>query len=183
MNQRRLVQEVWDKGIIHRMLGIKPSTLVSDPEPASKHRSSFKRTREGEDSVRSAWEEADAGLDADGPHNKEPEEELSRYDIDSRQQPPRKRKRVDAKMDEHIYISDDDDEEDEYVEKVDGDLPSPPARIDGSVEEPDAKQLSDEENEYDIGDSDEDDDANPTLSQKARRTRSYWLSKGVDVDG
>ena len=70
MNQRKLVQEVWDKGIIHRMLGINPSTLVSDPEPASKHRSSSKRTREGEDSVRSAWEEADAGLDADGPHNK-----------------------------------------------------------------------------------------------------------------
>ena len=173
INQRRLVQEVYDKRVLHRMLGMEPGIVVSSR--LSEKRFSGKDTREAADSVKAAWEEADNSFDANYRHVAEPEEE-GRYGIDSRL-PPRKRRRLDNKMDAHVYISDDDDDDDDDPEVDDAALLVHTAgdSDNGSAVVPDG---SEEEDAYDLGDVDEDADSK---HERVRRTRSYWLSKGIGV--
>ncbi|TFK46660.1 Nucleotidyltransferase, partial [Heliocybe sulcata] len=121
VNHRRLVQEVFDKGVLHRMLGISPNApLKSDlhvsrsPSPPAKRksppRSLLSRIHESA-SVTSAWGEADMEVSAasDGSVGEEEGQE-SRYDIDKRQ-PPRKRRRTGTARDAHTTYFTTDEED------------------------------------------------------------------------
>ncbi|KAL6301856.1 hypothetical protein BKA93DRAFT_796171 [Sparassis latifolia] len=159
INHRRLVQEVYDCGVLHRMLGLTPqATLapkVSRPEPNGKSRASQK------ESVQTAWEEADMELESDEERDGKVSDEDSRYDIDNRVQPPKKRQRVGKQQDMHtVYTTDEEDEDGEILD--DGE--------DG---------LSREELEYDLSGLQEDEVGRKLEAQERRR--SYWISKGLDV--
>lgn len=176
INQRRLVQEVYDQRTMHRLLGVEPVVPTVASVPSSDKHGGAKRSREGAESVKSAWEEADMDLGPD--HEKRPDhEEESRYDIETRQ-PPKKRRRKGTKIDTHIYISDDeDDERDEDGEDA---AVVVHTAADSGDERGVVATLSElEEEAYDTGGSDEEGAAPESKAEKKQRTRSFWLSKGM----
>ena len=110
------MQELYDSKVLHRMLGIDPTAEVrlmsSGPSMTGTN-----RIRAAKQSVQSAWEHADADSDATHRRDAEPEVDVeveeSRYGIDKRQ-PPSKRRRVGAEIDMHtVYTTDDDESEDD----------------------------------------------------------------------
>ena len=172
INHRRVVQEVYDRQVLHRMLGVTPRTsmTVNDvPNGGS-------RTAEAA-SVASAWSVADMVLET---ADEESEVEIieSRYDIESRKAPPKKRRRLGTRADEditlHTVYTTDEDEDASVTHHTRGDI--------------DADRISEEENEYDLSALDADhhqSGGGPDKTEAANR-RSYWLSKamsrGVDSD-
>jgi len=123
INRRKLVYEVFYKGIFHGMLGIPRPT----DSPLLVNGKSSKRI--SEESVRSAWE----GIDGDhsseegdiGPwryHYDDDDDDESRYT----RQPARKRRKIDTEADYHTVYTTDEDEEGEEGSYVD-----PRSRPDG----------------------------------------------------
>ncbi|TFY55297.1 hypothetical protein EVJ58_g8335 [Rhodofomes roseus] len=110
INHRRLVQDVFDRRVLHRMLGITPRADVVPevPQAASNGKSNAKHKA----SVQTAWEEADIAPASDK-SAAEDEEEESRYRIDDRREPPRKRRRLGRESAIHtVFTTDDEDAED-----------------------------------------------------------------------
>ncbi|OCH93830.1 hypothetical protein OBBRIDRAFT_855761 [Obba rivulosa] len=157
INHRRMVQEVYDKGVLHRMLGVTPQAsllqrLSSSEQPA--------RSRAEElESVRSAWGEADVDVASGDEGGAAHEEEESRYGIDARRQPPKKRRRMGRRSDTHTVFTTDDDDGDEEMVRV----------HDDGLSEEEEYELSALGGEGDGGRKD--------------RKRSYWLSKALAMNG
>ncbi|OJT08695.1 Poly(A) RNA polymerase cid14 [Trametes pubescens] len=108
INHRRVVQEVYDRQILHRMLGITPKTLAPKVEVGGASRAA------GEASVKSAWGEADMEPETEDEEGRPEDAVESRYEIDSKRQPPKKRRRTGARADkdvaaETVYTTDDED--------------------------------------------------------------------------
>lgn len=152
--------ELYDEGVLHSILGVKPlPTIVkhvqTDEKIRHKPNSSSKRQ-----AVEDTWEQ---NRDYDEysqsrHHHRVADEDGGRYDIG--RQSPRKRRRTGRARDHNdhpvVFVDDDDEEERRmYADDPEG-------------------------GEYD---SDEGDfDRYPSYSEKSRndrRTRSYWLSKGI----
>ncbi|KZT70088.1 hypothetical protein DAEQUDRAFT_810830 [Daedalea quercina L-15889] len=152
INHRRLVQEVFDRRVLHRMLGITPRkeiVLDSPPAPLNGKSSAAQKA-----SVQTAWEEADMALAFDK-NAAEDEEDESRYQIDGRQEPPRKRRRLGRESDMHtVFTTDDEDAEDvqDYSLHV--------------VDEPEDSVSATK-------------DMRPVSRGDASSKRDYWLSKGL----
>lgn len=131
--------------------------------------------------MQSAWEHDDAEPDSPRKREAEPEEEESRYGIDKRQ-PPTKRRRMGTQMDAHtVYTTDEDDEDEDEDDDEDGN---------GDGDEPEEGELL----VHTVGDSDSetarhedeyDTSIAETKESRAERRRSYWLSKsggGIDLE-
>jgi len=117
INHRRVVQEVYDKGVLHRLAGVAPRATVA---PDVSHLSGTARSQgDGASIVESAWEPTERSRESDDEgHGERPgsitkarslevidvdaEEEESRYDI------PRKKRRI--SKDEVIVIGSDSEE-------------------------------------------------------------------------
>ena len=149
-----MVQEVYDSQVLHRMLGVTPTASLTGKVVDNVNVTS--RTAEAK-SVETAWGEADMFFDT---HNgSEEEEEIeSRYDIESRR-PPAKRRRTGTQADVHTVYTTDEDEDTFSISHQRGDE-------DG---------ISEEEGEYDLSVSDAE---RPGRAEAASR-RSYWLSKAM----
>ena len=188
------MQEVYDSRVLHRMLGVQPAVPViidakqpkDDEKPRGDSNKPMSETRshEAKESVKSAWKETEAEQSFDHSMTQhEDDEEESRYGIanvrDSQQgQPPPKRRRTGKSRDEHtIYTSDASEDSDG---QPDEDASTSPIVHLGDIEPEDYDahvQTSEEEAEYDIDDRLE----KSAGSEKRQRTRSFWLSKGVEM--
>ena len=165
INHRRVVQEVYDRQVLHRMLGVTPKASLTDEDAVQ----GVSRTA-GAASVEAAWGAADTTLDAADSIGSEDEMVESRYEIESRKQPPKKRRRVGTRADEDItlhtvYTTDEDEEEHSTTHQPRGDE-------DG---------VTDEEKEYDLSalDADHHDPGGGPGRTEAANRRSYWLSKAM----
>ncbi|CAL1705450.1 unnamed protein product [Somion occarium] len=193
INHRKLVQEVYDSQVLHRMLGVEPTIPVTEEvkRPNGNNKSSSSRckpmsqtrSREAQESVKSAWNESDVdhSFDHSAAHASDEEEE-SRYGIanvrEPHSQPPIKRRRTGKPEDEHTVFTSDASEEE--VDELDPDPdPEPSVHLNVGTDDYDAHAVSEEESEYDV-DGDEGEIKGPA-SEKRERTRSFWLSKGVDM--
>ncbi|KAF5358558.1 hypothetical protein D9756_001196 [Leucocoprinus leucothites] len=123
INHRRLVQEVYDKRVLHNILGVTPRAQViiqDQPPEAELEQSHKKRPRSPGSSPSktkySVWKDLE-GRDASTTHetrelshrNNHDPEESGKYDIGK--QPPRKRRRKGKEEDKHtVFIADDDDD-------------------------------------------------------------------------
>jgi non-canonical poly(A) RNA polymerase PAPD5/7 len=151
------------------MLGVEPRSTVNSSFTDAQREATTK-ARAAKDSVDSAWKQADSEPDTTRKREAVEEVEESRYGIDKRQ-PPAKRRRVGTQVDAHtVYTTDEDD--DSEVEE-------------GEADEMDGEELvvhmgsgthsetGKEEAEYDTS----------LRKDKAERKslRSYWLSKAVDL--
>ncbi|KAF7799612.1 hypothetical protein EIP86_010850 [Pleurotus ostreatoroseus] len=177
INQRRLVQEVYDQRVLHRILGVEPTVPTVSSGPFTDKRNGRKRSREGAESVKSAWEEADMELSTSDDDKRSANEEESRYDIETRL-PPKKRMRKGTKIDTHIYISDDDDD------AGDGDVDDTALVVHTLQDSDDDRAVvadndSEQEAAYDTGGSDGEAAAPDGRAERKQRTRSFWLSKGI----
>ncbi|KAG6888367.1 hypothetical protein C0992_008669 [Termitomyces sp. T32_za158] len=163
INHRKLVQEVYDKRVLHNLLNVQAQPVVvngSTPKGNGTAKPSSTSTGEAANSVKSAWAEAD-NEDVNShkrQHNAtDEEEEEGRYRI-GRQQPPTKRRRTGSRKDAHITfttdeetLSEDEKEDLHYesdIEIIEGKATRPPSSRD---------------------------------SEKADKRRSYWLSKAIGI--
>ncbi|KAI0636561.1 hypothetical protein C8Q77DRAFT_1154490 [Trametes polyzona] len=169
INHRRVVQEVYDRQVLHRMLGITPKAALA-PATATDQAA----RAEGEASVKSAWGEADMDLQGSSDtelHASSDDAVESRYDIDRRRQPPKKRRRTGARADKDVtaptvYTTDDDDPYDDMYSRATQALA------------PSGDGISEEEREYDLSGLDKGKE----VSSAAATRRSYWLSKTTAGD-
>ncbi|KIM48612.1 hypothetical protein M413DRAFT_82359 [Hebeloma cylindrosporum] len=171
INHRKLVQELYDRRTLHKIVGARPlpvvvksSDEISFRKPAERESSSSKS--KASRAVESVWDTEDASHDFDHEeyysrrhrHRPAADEERGRYDIG--QQPSKKRRKTGRESDAHtvVFVDDDDDEEERRADEM-------------------------EDGEYMSLDSESDDDRRPKLSRrssaKSDHRRSYWLSKGI----
>lgn len=159
------------------MTGVAPVISAKPSNPLSSHGDSQTagRSREANDSVRTAWEAADTDMESGDEQvsrvSREEEQEESRYDIRDKKLPPKKRRRIGTEKDMHtVYTSDED--EDEWPGMGGGrESLIVHAAIEQSSEESDEDSVEAEEAEYDVGGDDK--------RERATSRRSYWLSKGA----
>lgn len=160
INHRRVVQEVYDRQILHRTLGLAPQPSLSVKGTSDR----ASRTREA-DSVEDAHAWGEADMETESPDESEAGAEVeSRYDIESRKQPPKKRRRTGTRADEDITLHTmytTDEEEDGY--QTGGHQPRDAA--DG---------ITEEEEEYAVSVL---DGADQERGGGKAEKRSYWLSK------
>ncbi|PIL24355.1 hypothetical protein GSI_14108 [Ganoderma sinense ZZ0214-1] len=161
INHRRVVQEVYDRQILHRMLGLVPQPPLSTQDATSGRASRTVEAESVEDAH--AWGEADMDTSDDSESEAQAMAE-SRYDIDNRKQPPKKRRRTGTRADEDITqtVYTTDEEEDGYLATH-----QPHDSADG---------ITEEEEEYAVSAVDGTDQERG--GGKAEK-RSYWLSKGM----
>jgi non-canonical poly(A) RNA polymerase PAPD5/7 len=173
INHRRLVQEVYDKGVLHRLVGVKPAAGPS-PQPSS---AKYPETA----GVAAVWEAADDSESL-------PSESDSTA---TRQKRPRKRKhsRQEATNDRDAA----DEDESRYAIVRDGAGPPAKRRRTGQAADAHTVFTTDEDEEYALADDTGDTSGSAEegeVDEKAARTggagerssrerRSYWLSKGV----
>ncbi|KAI0647467.1 hypothetical protein C8Q79DRAFT_907770 [Trametes meyenii] len=173
INHRRLVQEVYDRQVLHRMLGITPKTLsLATPKPEPNGKKSSRAAEKA--SIKSAWGEADMEPETEDETEDARDAVESRYEIDSRRQPPKKRRRTGTRTGQDVtvptvYTTDDEDPYDDY---------SFNRQEDG---------ISEEEREYDLsalGEGQTSSARSGPSSTATANKRSYWLSKATagDVD-
>ncbi|KAG6829240.1 hypothetical protein H0H87_012200 [Tephrocybe sp. NHM501043] len=168
INHRKLVQELYDKRILHNLLGVKPQLPITSangtapksngPKPPSSHSQTAAAS-----SIKSAWQEADREPDSPRKrrHDLDDDEEQGRYTI-GRQQPPSKRQKTGSRKDAHVTFMTDEDESQSEDEKEDLQYGS---EIE-IIERPTSTRST---SSKDI--------------EKADNRRSYWLSKGVGIEG
>lgn len=173
INHRRLVQEVYDKGTLHHLVGISPKKDVPSNNGSSNgvqsHLTRAQRSNEAR-SVQTAWGEADMDLnskDEYGPDVHYRDESDSKYDIDTIR-PSRKRQRTGKSQDMHtVFMTDDDDDDEHHITPL--------------VQE---DSFDEEEREYD---SDNGKGSERTKDQNrvaaAEKRRAYWASKGLSGGG
>lgn len=150
INHRKLVQELYDRQIIHRIAGVAPlCRSPPPPEPSASHIV-----------AKAKHDEPDSDREDDYRGHGQPpaDDEGGRYAIE--RQPPRKRRRTERSEAEHsVYFVDDDDD-------TEG-----------------ARQDEIEDGEYLSDASVEERRSMRTDSSKNEKTRSYWLSKGLGMEG
>ena len=181
INRRKLVQEVYDRRTLHRILNVDSrSSVVIDliGEPAQVNGSGAN----GSSSVQAAWKARDHSDDESHqplpfpsqPHPREviDVDEESRYEI-----PPKKRRRLDMTADAHtMFTTDDDGEGDEddgvVIHTIEDDT-------DDSIEYEEAEYalLSDESEEGEVRSGSKAKFANG-LSEARDKRRAYWAAKG-----
>ena len=160
INHRRLVGEVYDKGVLHHILGIKPKAKVVTKELYGElHQNKrLKSLPTRSENKYSPWK--DMGGDTSMTHdmcdlshsNDHDPEESGRYDI--RKQLPKKRRRKGREEDKHtVFIVDDED---------------------GNGSDPRSMDVA-EAKEYAI--NDELRLGQSKSSADTHTKRSYWLSK------
>ncbi|KAI0672801.1 hypothetical protein C8Q78DRAFT_970483 [Trametes maxima] len=172
INHRRLVQEVYDRQVLHRMLGITPKASLATSKAEPSGRKSSRAAEEA--SVKSAWGEADMEPETEDEAEDPGDAVESRYEIDSRRQPPKKRRRMRTRTDQDVtvptvYTTDDEDPYDDYSFSRPGD------------------GISEEEREYDLSVLDEGQTGSARSGPSGAATankRLYWSSKAMagDVD-
>ncbi|KAG6885875.1 hypothetical protein C0993_008394 [Termitomyces sp. T159_Od127] len=143
INHRKLVQEVYDKRVLHNLLNLQAKPVVvngSVPERNGVAKLLSMSTGEAAYSVKSAWAEADNedAYSHKRRHDAVDEEEEGRYRI-GRQQPP-KRQRTGGRKDAHITfttdeetLSEDEKEDLHYgsdIEIIEGPSTRPPSSRD-----------------------------------------------------
>lgn len=166
------MQELYDRRTLHSLLGLKSQPSIvngggarSDISGSGKPSSSSAR---GAESVRSAWREAEPGVEdveyhrsrrrRSGPHDGE--EEDGRYSI-NKQQPPTKRRKIGKSLGTHTVFTT-DEEEDGLISMVDS--------------------LDEEEGEYaSASDDGRRMSGGPRDPGKVGKHRSYWLSKAIGI--
>ncbi|KAF8077561.1 hypothetical protein FPV67DRAFT_1684010, partial [Lyophyllum atratum] len=166
INHRKLVQELYDKRVLHNLLGVKPQPVIGNcndlkilgASNGSAKPPSSSNSREAK-SVKTAWQEADVEHE-DGHHKRHrevdlDEDEEGRYSI-GRQQPPKKRRRKGNLTDTHTVFTTDDDDDHSVISEDD---------------EEEAHYASD------VGSSRSRRDP-----EKTDKRRSYWLSKAIGID-
>ena len=165
INHRRVVQEVYDRQILHRMLGLVPQPPLSVKDTTSGRASRKAEAESVEDAH--AWGEADMETSNDSQSEVEAAAE-SRYDIESRKQPPKKRRRTGTRADENITLHTvyTTDEEDGYL------AGHQPRDADDGITE--------EEEEYAVSAL---DGADQERGGGKAEKRSYWLSKAMARGG
>ncbi|KXN91438.1 Poly(A) RNA polymerase cid14 [Leucoagaricus sp. SymC.cos] len=173
INHRRLVKEVYDKRVLHNIMGVKPRAQVIiqeqpvEPErdsqnqqkrprsphsPPAKEKYSLWRVMEGSDTSVSHE------IRGTSHRNDHDPEESGKYDIGK--QPPRKRRRKDREENKHtVFIADDEDGTDDSASNV-------------STDEAEAR-------EYAV--NGEVKPGKPLSNADTEKKRNYWLSKGVGL--
>ncbi|TFK36381.1 hypothetical protein BDQ12DRAFT_699647 [Crucibulum laeve] len=187
INHRKLVQEVYDKRTLHRILNVQPLLIVmnsttnkpspqTSPQTNDKASSSSTNTHKSR-GVESAWQAADDSIDYDDDPQEQQhtrfaqddgdDEESGRYNIG--RQPPKKRRRTGRQDDYHTvtFLPDEDDEDEK--------------------EETEAYAYGDID--YTRGDDHKGSSGSRRDPEGDSRRRSYWLSKatgpglgGVELD-
>lgn len=165
MNHRKLVQELYDKRVLHNLLGLKPSPTVvkhydgGTNSIGSRRPSSPGLSQEAMSAGRSARHKAEVGVESDEEylptrHRQVAEDQdEGRYDIGRRRQAPRKYRKIEKAQDSHTAAFTTDDDEYERISVRHGSVDS-----------------LDEEVHY--------DDESPSRRRSERR-RSFWLSKAM----
>ncbi|KAH9952027.1 hypothetical protein B0H21DRAFT_10348 [Amylocystis lapponica] len=177
INHRRVVQEVYERKTMHRILGLTPQATIALNGSQPK-RNAKSRTAEQE-SIKSAWEEADmdlaSGSDHEGHAGDPLDEDEGRYGIDRRRKPPRKRRDTRNRQDPlPVYTTDEDDvDPPKYTTDKD--------EVDGTIAGYD-HSISEEELAYALSAGEdgkaEDLHTSATTRKADESRRSYWLSKG-----
>ncbi|KAK1222953.1 hypothetical protein PQX77_014189 [Marasmius sp. AFHP31] len=186
INQRRVVQEVYDQRVLHKMLGVDPRpvvvTMTMDGDGGGQVQGttggSRNRKRNGSSEGRrtvakevwsvSSGEDSDDGNDVvylgskrkdqeDGELQEDEEEDGGRYDIGAAKPPPAKRQKTGKEV--PVYFVDDGDSDGGSEED----------------EDEDDSVVLDEEAEYDLEEREKPADKD--------KRRSYWLSKGIGIGG
>ncbi|KAJ3807269.1 hypothetical protein F5876DRAFT_48398, partial [Lentinula aff. lateritia] len=199
INHRRVVQEVYDRRILHKLLNVKPRIIVvtDDPETKAPAMSNGRHTSQILAKAEpGATNENPIDLEDDERSGSDSEDDSGKYGISGRQ-PPKKRMKTGGEMDMHtlvtIYTTDDDD--------GDGNDTNSESELDSVAEE---------EAEYDVDVIDVDAGMHVDMGKDAvvsepdsmltkaesklrsnggnEKKRSYWLSKGivsgnVDIEG
>ena len=116
INHRRLVGEVYNKGVLHNILGVKPKAqvVVKELDGESYRDKHSKSPSLGLKNKYSPWKDlggGDASLTQDisdlSHRNNHDPDESAKYDIGK--QPPKKRKRMGREEDKHaVFIVDDE---------------------------------------------------------------------------
>lgn len=182
------MQEVYDKGTLHRLLGLgQPKPLVNGHSNGAGPSSGSARLVASA-SVLSAWGEADMDVSSDegaradpGPGRRRPrhsDESDSRYDVGA---PARKRRRTGKPQDAHTVFT--TDEEDELDERARAPRRARVAET-ASAKFVDEDSLDEEELAYDSDVQLVDPEAKGMQSTvNSERRRAFWASKGLnDVD-
>ncbi|TFY80031.1 hypothetical protein EWM64_g3977 [Hericium alpestre] len=193
INRRRLIQEIYDKRVLHRLLGVSPKATVVHDRSSANGSSTSRKNGASASGVQSVWEKADGlregrslfGLQSPSPPSRKHDiidvdaldsEEESRYAM-----PPKKRQRVGNSRDTHtVFTTDeedtDDDKPDIYIHTIGDD---------------DDDSLAEEEEEYaraDSGSESGEVEAADGLKRREVKTngasvtdkkRAYWASKGI----
>ncbi|KAF8630769.1 hypothetical protein AX15_002738 [Amanita polypyramis BW_CC] len=109
VNHRKLVQEVYDRKVLHNLVGIAPKPIVNGNLPTRRSGPNV-----AQDAVHSAWKANEEDVD----HSPRPaavpdEEEEGRYHIG--RHPPHKRRKLGRRADTHtVFIADDDGDDSSY---------------------------------------------------------------------
>jgi non-canonical poly(A) RNA polymerase PAPD5/7 len=168
INHRRVVQEVYDKGVLHRILGLeRPGDAISHPKQAG---------------VAGVWEANESDSAKSNGEISSRSRSRSRSRSPSPKPQSKKRQRIKTEN-----SRDEEEEESRYgiVKDIAG-LPTKRRRTGGEVDSH-TVFTTDEDGEYDI-DSDSSKESSDDRRRKGGRSakggsskekRSYWLSKGV----
>lgn len=170
VNHRKLVQELYDKQVLHRVVGIKPLPTVvtangyTDSRHHTQNTSSSSKSNASRGAVNSAWDGRDADHDSDHEdgyrdrHHIPADDEGGRYAIG--RQPPKKRRKTGRSEDSHaVYFVDDE-------EDTDG-----------------ARREDFEAGEYMSDESEVEERPSRSGVPKNDNKRSYWLSKATGIEG
>ncbi|KAF9218364.1 hypothetical protein BS17DRAFT_742293 [Gyrodon lividus] len=152
INNRRLLQEVYDKRSLHQLLGVSSKASVVTADVPANHQT-VDKSLAGASSVQEAWDGAEIELGSDDDHEDDAEhedpEDPGRYHIQERRPTRQERSNGTGRFGAlTTYITNEEDEE----------------------------KLSGDELEGQAYDTHSDNDK--WRSRMARR-RSYWLSKGI----
>ena len=159
------MQEVYDKKVLHTLMGVMPRPIVSQPNLGSNvtvngAQSSGSTTSQG--AVHAAWKENDEDITSDLRPTAYDEEEEGRYHIGRERPPPHKRRRTGKAADTHtVFIADDEGE--------------------------DSSSAAHAEDEIDDDDELSDEDHRPGDRRRIQQTsmpgkrRSYWLAKAAGI--
>lgn len=157
------MQEVYDRRILHNLLGLKPQpSIVNGSRKDAQVGPTSSSAQGARKVVQSAWQVAEPDVDLEHnrhqaqrrPRDSGSDEEEGRYNIG--RQPPKKRRKTGRVEGAHTVFTTDDEDDERH---------STTARTVDSLEEEEGEYASD-------GSSDGVRD----------RRRSYWLSKGRGIE-
>ncbi|KAI0062346.1 hypothetical protein BV25DRAFT_677156 [Artomyces pyxidatus] len=174
--------ELYDKRILHRMLGIAPKAPIVNDNPNA-NGSSSRIKGSGASSVKSVWEAAERSDDDHHPASPKPKsrararEDDKEGDDESRYAIPKKRRRLHSATEAHTVFTTDDDEASDGAELVIH-----------TVEDSDDGSLEKEAEEYDVlsSGSESGEVVKVTGREKRKsggpvkidRKRAFWAAKG-----
>lgn len=120
VNHRRLIREVYDDRTLHRLLGVEPLRIRSHGQSDSRraHAGSSTTTndhrRPSSQSVQAVEEVSIMSISSDDEKHykrREPSEEEGRYEIEGRNRPTKRRRKMGTQADPHTVFTTDEEEE------------------------------------------------------------------------